>query len=80
MIKVAIFASGVLCGIALSSKMTDEQRNKVLGKVRSVADSDTAQRLGGAARKATDAVVETAVSTVEDGADKVAEVVAKTDA
>lgn len=75
MVKTAIFFGGIACGFAACTMMTEEQRRKVTGRARSVANSDVAQRISEAAHTAGGAVVDSAVSKVEETADHVAKAV-----
>ncbi len=75
MVKTVIFFGGIACGFAASTMMTEEQRRRVTGRARSVASSDVVQRVTGAAHTAADAVVDTALTKVEETADHVAKAV-----
>ena len=79
MMKLVVFLGGAVAGFALSSSMTDEQRDRMIGRARKVTKSPAVEKLSDAAHTVTGAVSDAATTKVQAAADAVANAVSTDD-
>jgi hypothetical protein len=74
MMKFLIFVTGVACGFAICSFLSEEQRERIRERGRSLSSGPRTQRLQSAAKEASGSVADVAVTAVEEVADRVSNV------
>ena len=80
MTKLLVFFGGAAAGFALCVSMTDDQRQRMIGRARKVTASPTVEKLSDAAHTVTGAVTDAATTKVQAAADAVASAVGADDA